>query len=183
MKILTATLAAASLLALAACDSAAEAPAEEATPTEEAAPLSASATLVDTAGNEVGTVTATDNGGTLAISLSVNGLPEGEHGAHIHTTGDCSAADFTSAGGHWNPGETNHGVNSEAPNPHAGDLPNLVIDAEGNGTLEAVSSGSMAGLLDDDGAAFIVHADPDDYQSQPTGNAGARLACGVFAMN
>lgn len=181
----TAILSAAGALALSACGQE-PAPAETDTememPVEEAAPQTATATLKDGDGNEVGTVTATGNGEMLMISLNTAGLPEGMHGAHIHETGDCSATDFTSAGGHWNPTGANHGTESEAPNPHAGDLPNIVIAADGTGSLEGTSTGTFAGLMEGDGSAFVIHADPDDYKSQPTGNAGARLACGVFTI-
>ncbi|WP_066556391.1 superoxide dismutase family protein [Croceicoccus bisphenolivorans] len=148
--------------------------------TGEVDPQIATATLKDTSGNIVGTATATQTPVGLAVAVAARGLPAGTHGAHIHTKGDCSAADFTSAGGHWNPDNTNHGTLSEAPHPHAGDLSNLVIAADGTGTLTGTSNGTFEGLMDGDGAAFIIHADPDDYKSQPTGNAGARLACGVF---
>lgn len=172
----------AATIALAAC-SGAEETAEDAAPMveETAAPATASATLNDAEGNPVGTVTATESEGGLAISLTVNGLPAGPHGAHIHETGDCSASDFTSAGGHWNPAGTNHGTMSEAPNPHAGDFVNLEVAEDGTGMLEGASNGTLAGLLDADGSAFVIHADPDDYESQPSGNAGARIACGVFS--
>ncbi len=154
-------------------DMAAEQPANE----------TATAVLKDAQGNEVGTVTATGNGEMLMISVNAMDMPEGEHGAHIHTTGDCSASDFTSAGGHWNPTDVNHGTQSEEPNPHAGDLPNLSIGADGTGTLEGTSTGTFSGLMDADGSAFVIHADPDDYKSQPSGDAGARIACGVFTAS
>lgn len=177
----TTILASVGALALAACgQEPAPADTETEMPVEEVATQTATAVLKDAEGNEVGTVTATGHDDMLMISVSASGLPEGEHGAHIHQTGDCSASDFTSAGGHWNPTDANHGSESEAPNPHAGDLPNLTIAADGTGSMEGTSSGSFAGLMDEDGSAFIIHADPDDYKTQPTGNAGARLACGVF---
>lgn len=142
----------------------------------------ATATLKDTSGKIVGTATATEMPLGLAVAVAVRGLPAGTHGAHIHTKGDCSAADFTSAGGHWNPDNTNHGTLSEMPHPHAGDLSNIVIATDGTGNLTGTSKGTFAALMDADGAAFIVHADPDDYKTQPTGNAGARIACGVFEV-
>lgn len=169
-------------LALAACGDASE-PAGEATPAQEAteaAATSATAELKDTEGNVVGMVMITGDDGALAVEVTGENMPAGLHGAHIHETGDCSATDFTSAGGHWNPDGTNHGPNSEAPNPHAGDIGNLEIANDGTGTLTGSSNGTWAGLLDADGSAFVVHADEDDKESQPSGNAGARIACGVI---
>jgi len=149
----------------------------------EPAMQTATAELTDTQGNMVGTATVTGADGSLMVEVTVEGLPTGLHGAHIHTTGDCSATDFTSAGDHWNPGNTNHGPNSTPPNPHAGDIGNLEIGEDGTGTLSNTSSGSWAGLLDADGSAFVIHADADDKESQPSGNAGDRIACGVFAAS
>ena len=165
-------------MALAACGSEPEA-------TEEAPPpapvyRTASATLHDAEGAEVGTATVTEREDGLFVSLTVSGMEPGEHGAHIHTTGECTAPDFASAGGHWNPGDTNHGKDSEPPNPHAGDLPNLEVAESGGGILEAGSSGTFDELFDADGAAIVIHAMPDDYKSQPSGDAGDRIACGVI---
>lgn len=181
-RILTSTaIAIGASLALAACSSADEEPAGEATmAAEEGAGQSATAELTDTEGNLVGMVTISGEDGALNVMVSGESMPEGLHGAHIHETGDCSAADFTSAGGHWNPGGTNHGPDSEAPNPHAGDIGNLEIAADGMGMLNGTSDGTWAGLLDEDGSAFVIHADADDMMSQPSGNAGARIACGVI---
>lgn len=176
-------LALAAPLALAACGDASE-PAGEATVAPEpmeTASQSATAELKDAEGNVVGMAMITGEDGTLMVEVTGENMPAGTHGAHIHTTGDCSASDFTSAGGHWNPGETNHGSMSEAPNPHAGDIGNLEIAEDGTGTLSGTSSGTWAGLFDEDGSAFVIHADADDMTSQPSGNAGARIACGVFA--
>ena len=186
--IATSMLASIAALALTAC-------ADEPTPAEpdiesdmdtataEMGTETASAVLRDRDGNEVGTVTATGNGEMLMVSGDAMGMPEGMHGAHIHTTGDCSASDFTSAGGHWNPTDVNHGTQSEEPNPHAGDLPNIEIGADGTGTLEGTSTGTFSGLMDADGSAFVIHQDPDDYESQPSGDAGPRIACGVFSAS
>jgi superoxide dismutase, Cu-Zn family len=148
--------------------------------TAEPEQTTASAELTDPDGNAVGTATLTQVDGTLLISLSVTGLPAGQHGAHIHATGQCTPPDFTSAGDHWNPANMNHGTQSEPPNPHAGDLPNIEVGEDGTGTLESATTGTLARLLDGDGAAIIVHADPDDYTTQPAGNSGARIACGSF---
>ncbi|RVQ69302.1 superoxide dismutase family protein [Croceicoccus ponticola] len=169
--------------ALSACGEVAD-HAVEATPApemfENPAAQSAIAELKDVAGNVVGMVTVTGNDGALAVKVIANNLPKGLHGAHIHATGDCSAADFTSAGGHWNPNATNHGLDSAPPHPHAGDTGNIEIGEDGTGTLTGTSDGTWAALFDADGSAFVVHAAPDDMKSQPAGNAGARIACGVF---
>lgn len=171
-------------LALAACG--ADAPdAEETVPAAEEAPAAeiATAEIKDTEGNVVGTAMITGEDGALRVNVDVEGLPPGPHGAHIHAVGDCSAPDFSSAGGHWNPGDTNHGTNSEPPNPHAGDIGNLEIGESGAGSLTNTSDGTWAGLFDEDGSAFVIHADADDMESQPSGNAGARLACGIFVRS
>ncbi|AKM10231.1 superoxide dismutase family protein [Croceicoccus naphthovorans] len=181
-KFLPAVASIALAASLAAC-SGSEEPAGEATAepvAEETASELGTAELKDAEGNVVGVAMVTGTDGALNVKIDVDGLPAGTHGAHIHTTGDCSAADFTSAGGHWNPTEANHGTESEAPNPHAGDTGNIEIDENGAGTLSNTSTGTWAGLFDTDGSAFVIHADADDMKSQPSGNAGARIACGVF---
>jgi Cu-Zn family superoxide dismutase len=137
------------------------------------------ATLRTAAGVEVGTVTAATMNKGVHVSLTARGMPPGVHGAHIHTVGRCDAPDFASAGGHWNPTGARHGT-MHGPG-HAGDLPNLTIAADGTGRLEAhATAGSFAQLLDGDGAAFVVHAGADDMMTDPAGNSGARIACGVF---
>ncbi|WP_353472276.1 superoxide dismutase family protein [Salipiger sp. H15] len=141
----------------------------------------ATARLAGTDGSDIGTVTVTDTPSGMAhVTAELQGLPEGVHGIHIHETGDCSASDFSSAGGHL-AGEAEHGVMA-AHGPHPGDLPNAHIGPDGAVTVEAFLPGLKVGeaLLDNDGSAFIVHSGPDDYQSQPSGESGSRLACGVF---
>ena len=123
----------------------------------------------------------TPNADRVRVVANVTGLAPGEHGFHIHEKGDCSAADATSAGGHFNPANKAHG-NPSAGEHHGGDMPMLIADAAGNATLDAtldtVTLGSGAnGIV---GRAVIVHQDPDDYKTQPTGNSGARVACGVI---
>ncbi len=170
-------LAGLSTLALAAC-----------TKTEEVAVGSptaggarATASLRTGTGQDVGRATATEVAGGIRYTLDVKGLPAGIHGAHIHTTGRCDRPDFTTAGGHWNPTTMKHG-SMNPQGPHEGDLPNLTIGSDGRGTLGATVPGAtMAGLLDADGAAIVVHAGPDDLMSDPAGNSGGRIACGVFA--
>lgn len=139
------------------------------------------AMLRTAAGVDAGRATATEVAGGIRYTLDVKGLPAGTHGAHVHTVGRCDAPDFTTAGGHWNPTMAKHGT-MNPQGPHEGDLPNLVVGNDGRGTLGVTVPGqTMAGLLDADGAAVVVHAGPDDLTTDPSGNSGGRIACGVFA--
>jgi Cu-Zn family superoxide dismutase len=133
-------------------------------------------------GADAGTATVTGADGGLHVTVNATGLPEGTHGVHIHMTGQCEGPTFASAGGHWNPTDAHHGVdNLESPKPHMGDLPNMEVGGDGTGALDATIEGAtMAGLMDADGAAFVVHAKADDLKSDPSGNSGDRIACGVF---
>lgn len=142
--------------------------------------MRAVAMLHDAAGAAVGRATATEVGGGLRVTVDARTLPPGQHGAHIHTVGLCDAPGFASAGGHWNPTGRQHGSMNPA-GQHDGDLPNLVVGADGRGTLGVVIPGAtMAGLLDADGAAVVIHAQPDDLMTDPAGDSGGRIACGVF---
>jgi Cu-Zn family superoxide dismutase len=147
----------------------------------------ASATLEPTKGNNVkGTVTFTQTGDKVRVSGQVSGLkPGAEHGFHVHEKGDCSSGDGMSAGGHFNPAAKAHGDYHAGGDRHAGDLPNLKADASGNATVSFETAGiSVAsGAADIVGKGLIVHRDPDDYKSQPAGNAGPRLACAVIAKS
>ena len=145
----------------------------------------ARATLAPTAGNQAsGTVAFVARGDKVRVTAKVAGLAPGPHGFHIHEKGDCSAPDATSAGGHFNPTAKPHGEPTAADH-HAGDMPMLTADAAGNATLEAtidtVTIGAGAG--DIVGRAVVIHKDPDDFKTQPTGNSGARVACGVIARS
>lgn len=134
-------------------------------------------------GADVGRATATEVGGGLRVTVDVHGMTAGRHGAHIHTVGRCDGPDFATAGGHWNPTAMKHGAMNPA-GPHMGDLPNLDVAGDGHGTVGLTLPGAtMAGLLDADGAAFVVHAQADDLMTDPSGNSGARVACGVFGVN
>ena len=134
-------------------------------------------------GMDVGRATATEVTGGLRITLDAHDLAPGTHGAHVHTTGHCDAPDFMTAGGHWNPTGAKHGSMNPS-GPHEGDLPNLIVGANGHGTLGLVVPGAtMAGLLDADGSAIVLHAKADDLMTDPSGNSGARIACGVFGAN
>ena len=141
------------------------------------------ATLAPTAGNTTsGSVQFTQKGDRVQVSGEVRGLkPNAEHGFHVHEKGDCSAPDATSAGGHYNPGGRPHGRHGAGAH-HTGDLPSLKADANGVArfSFESASISVGAGAGDITGRGLIVHRDPDDYTTQPTGNAGARLACAVI---
>jgi Cu-Zn family superoxide dismutase len=142
----------------------------------------ATATLAPTAGNTAaGTVTFMQKGDKVTVNAKVSGLAPGGHGFHVHEKGDCSAPDGMSAGGHFNPTGKPHG-DPHTPDHHAGDMPMLQADASGNATLSAdldvITIGS--GATDIVGKSVIVHKDADDFKTQPTGNSGARVACGVI---
>jgi Cu-Zn family superoxide dismutase len=140
----------------------------------------ATASLRTPANVEAGRASATEVADGLRFAVEVSGLPAGTHGVHVHTTGRCDAPDFASAGGHWNPTQTKHG-SMNPQGPHQGDMPNLIVGADGRGTVAATIPGAtMAALMDTDGAAFVVHAGPDDLTTDPAGNSGGRIACGVF---
>lgn len=138
------------------------------------------ASLRTAAGADAGRATAREVAGGVRFTIDARGLPPGSHGAHVHTTGRCDAPDFQSAGPHWNPTGAKHGSNNPQ-GPHLGDLPNLIVGSDGRGTLALTMVGAtMAGLLDADGAAMMVHATADDLVTDPSGNSGGRIACGVF---
>jgi Cu-Zn family superoxide dismutase len=142
------------------------------------------AQLKDASGRVVGKAVLVQDNGTVRIVLDVTGLPRGDKGAHIHAVGTCDPPGFESAGEHFNPTKAQHG-SANPRGPHAGDLPNITIDASGRGHLEAtlrrvsIEKGS-ASLFDADGSAIVIHADRDDLRTDPSGNSGARIACGVI---
>ncbi len=120
--------------------------------------------------------------GTMIVAVDLTAVPSGTRGIHIHETGDCSADDFSSAGGHL-AGDADHGVLVE-DGPHPGDLPNAEVGADGALKVTHFNADLTEDMInDDDGAAFIVHSGADDYESQPSGDAGSRIACGVFETN
>lgn len=142
----------------------------------------ARADLVASSGSTVsGSVTFSESKQGVRIEARVAGLQPGEHGFHVHEVGDCSAPDATSAKGHYNPHGKAHGGHA-ASDHHVGDMPNLVADASGKAEYSAVLSdmrlqGETGNIS---GRAVVIHADPDDYKSQPAGNSGKRIACGVI---
>jgi Cu-Zn family superoxide dismutase len=140
------------------------------------------ADLAPTAGNAAkGTVTFTQKGDRVVVTANVAGLAPGQHGFHIHEKGDCSAADGMSAGGHFNPTGKPH-AHPTTVDRHAGDMPMLTADTFGRAILtvelDVITVGG--GVTDIVGKGVIVHKDPDDFKTQPTGNSGARVACGVI---
>ena len=153
----------------------------------DSAPKSAHADIMDAKGAKVGTakIKAVKDG--VQISVKVTGLAAGEHGIHIHTVGKCEGPAFTSAGGHFNPTSAHHGMNNAAdPHPHLGDLPNLKVGADGKGSATIVAKGVTLGegansLFHDGGTALVIHAKADDYMTDPSGNSGDRIACGVIS--
>ena len=146
-------------------------------------PTKAIAVLHSASGSQVaGTVTFTRTGDTTVVVADVTGLTPGKHGFHIHEFGDCSAPDATSAGGHFNPMHKQHG-GPDAAEHHAGDLGNLDADASGKAHLELKDPDLMlSGENSILGRSVIVHAKEDDLKSQPVGNAGGRLGCGVVGL-
>ena len=143
----------------------------------------AAAVLYNANGLPAGTAVLIARGDRLMLNLAAAGLPAGDHGLHLHMIGKCDAPTFASAGGHLNPDGRQHGAVNPAGS-HLGDLPNVTINARGAGTLSVQLPGAStdleAALFDTDGVAIVVHADPDDYQTDPSGNSGARIACGAL---
>lgn len=127
-----------------------------------------------------GSATFSQRGGVVHLVVDVTGAPEGVHAVHLHEKGDCSAPDATSAGGHFNPGHMNHGA-PDAPQHHAGDFGNMTVGANGHGHLELDSTMLTIAPGDNSvvGRGIVIHAKADDMTTQPTGNAGARIGCGV----
>ena len=160
-------------LALAGCNTVADLPGQRI----------GSATLTLANGQPAGSAQIVAAGSRVTLAVGLTGIAPGAHGIHLHTVGACNGPDFASAGGHLNPLGRHHG-SLAADGKHEGDLPNVVIQSGGSGALTADLSGTpeevRAWLFDTDGAAIVVHADPDDYKTDPSGNSGARIACGVI---
>ncbi len=149
---------------------------------------SAHADIVNAQGATIGHARFSTVPNGVKISVSVSQLPPGEHGIHIHNVGKCDGPAFTTAGGHFNPTGAHHGIhNAQDPHPHLGDLPNLVVSDKGTGKLTFTVAGATisAGpdsLFHDGGTSLVIHAKPDDLMSDPSGNSGDRIACGVIVQ-
>jgi len=144
--------------------------------------------LKDGTGKDVGTAKLSDGPGGSGVSIALNlkGLPPGEHALHIHTTAKCEGPGFTTAEGHFNPTKAHHGAdNPESPKPHAGDMPNFTVKPNGTAKLTVTDSAVTLGegensVFANGGTALMVHAKADDLKSDPSGNAGDRIACGTI---
>lgn len=146
----------------------------------------ARADLRNAQGEKVGTAILTDDPEGVRIALRLSKLPPRTHGFHVHAMGKCDPPDFTSAGGHFNPEVRKHG-RQNPEGAHAGDLPNLIVTPDGSLNLELVarevtleSAVNSHSLFPPTGTALVIHANPDDERTDPAGNAGARIACGVI---
>jgi len=139
--------------------------------------------MISASGQELGTLILSESAGTISVSGALRGLPPGEHGIHLHMVGQCTPP-FETAGGHWNPTSRSHGTQNPA-GPHAGDMPNISVGADSSVNVTVTSAAGplrgATGLVDMDGAAVLIHATADDYKTDPSGNSGARIACGAIA--
>ncbi|WJY28368.1 MULTISPECIES: superoxide dismutase family protein [Sporosarcina] len=153
--------------------------------TNEVKPYSVLVDLKDTDGKTTGTAELSETKEGVKVHVEAEGLSPGKHGIHFHETGVCEAPDFKSAGGHFNPADKEHGLDTEG-GPHAGDLPNLevgddgTVDDEFTTKLVTLQDGKKDSLLKDGGTALVIHAGEDDGESQPSGDSGDRVACGVI---
>ncbi len=145
--------------------------------------VGASATIINVKGKAIGTATFTETVDGIILQVNAKGLKKGDHGLHIHRTGKCEGPKFDSAGPHFDISNRQHGRNNPM-GAHSGDLPNLTPGKRKIASAEAVIPGislfGANGVLDSDGAAIVIHAGPDDYKTDPSGNSGGRIACGVF---
>lgn len=146
------------------------------------ATLVAQATIALPDGSTIGTASIVAAGNRTRLAVALRGLAPGVHGMHFHTSGKCSGQGFVEAGAHLNPAARQHGIHNPAGS-HLGDLPNVTADAQGNVSaqfmLPASTEDLNAALFDADGTAIVIHADRDDDATDPSGNSGARIACGV----
>lgn len=146
-------------------------------------PKAAKADLWNAQGEKVATATLKQAKNGVKISLAATALPAGVHAFHIHAVGKCEAPDFKSAGGHFNPENKKHGLKNPE-GPHAGDMPNITVDAKGKGKAAVVNARVTLGegansLFHEGGTAIVIHEKADDDMTDPAGNAGNRIACGV----
>lgn len=145
------------------------------------AQTAATAVLMDQSGVTLGTLELTEMEGGVHITGELTNVPNGDHGIHIHETGMCdTATQFETAGGHYEPAEHQHGSENPA-GPHAGDLLNITANDDGEATVDLHNENvTIAELVEGDGSAIVLHSDPDDYETDPDGNAGDRFACGII---
>jgi superoxide dismutase, Cu-Zn family len=170
----------AAALALAGCASSKPAELEDVV----APPEALAADLRDASGQVRARTTAEQAGDSIRVRIEAVSMAQGAYGAHIHTTGRCDPPGFTTAGAHWNPTRVKHGKDNPQ-GMHKGDLPNLLVGTDGRGSFEyTIPNASISGgpnpVIDADGAAVVIHAAPDDFRTDPSGNSGARVACGVL---
>ena len=195
ISLLAATTLAACSLALGACSREAEVPGGDNLAIEPTAEDISNATGNDIGaaqnitfasgdGAPLGSVMVSEGAGGVTLMIEAIGMPEGVHGIHLHEKGLCDGPKFESAGAHWNPTSKQHGRDNPA-GAHMGDLANITIPASGAASTSVKVAGAMmggaGGIIDVDGTALVVHADPDDYKTDPSGNSGDRIACAVIA--
>lgn len=185
--------AAVACVALAACRQDAEAPADVEVNAADSGPVgeAPAVPLLDGTGKIVGEVRGGDSDEGAVFEVIARGLPPGVHGMHLHGVGKCEGPKFESAGPHWNPTDAQHGTENPR-GPHFGDLPNITVGADGTfrGSVTIVNSymdetrmprGPAQPILDADGSALVIHAQPDDNRTDPSGNSGDRIACAAFS--
>jgi Cu-Zn family superoxide dismutase len=147
----------------------------------------ATAELKDKDGKNVGSASLREEPDGVLVRVEVKGLTPGLHAVHVHAVGKCEGPAFATAGGHFNPTQKKHGFKN-AEGAHAGDLPNMLVAKDGSGRFEALTDaitlrpGSLS-VFDSDGSAIVIHATSDDYMTDPAGNSGDRIACGVIVPN
>jgi Cu-Zn family superoxide dismutase len=147
-------------------------------------PLSAGASMKDKDGKDVGAATLIQTSDGLRVAVTGYRLPPGTHGIHVHAVGECQPPEFTSAGAHFNPANKQHGTLNPA-GPHAGDLPNMMVAASGGGGIDVTTKAMTldpgpTSLLGGKGTSIVIHAAADDEKTDPSGNSGGRIACGVI---
>jgi Cu-Zn family superoxide dismutase len=152
----------------------------------QAQPEVAKAKIINSQGKTVGDISIEHMASATLFLINVRDMPPGVHGIHIHSVGRCEPPTFDSAGPHFNPFNKQHGMHNPQ-GPHAGDLPNITIPSSGKLETQIMIAGMMqwegeGGLLDGDGASIVIHANPDDYKTDPSGNSGARIACGKIDL-
>jgi Cu-Zn family superoxide dismutase len=150
----------------------------------QAAATTAHADIVDSTGKSVGKATLKQTAAGVEIKASLSNLPPGTHGMHIHTVGKCDPPDFKSAGGHFNPDAKKHGMNNP-DGMHAGDLPNVEVGADGKAKVKVTAAHVTLtdgdhSLFHEGGTSLVIHEKADDYVTDPSGNSGNRIACGVI---